>query len=202
MPARLFDERGGRKAWREVDPHDSAASLPDDVVRIDIAPDAAVGTPVGACHKDVRLNPADDRVRRVLVNNERRVHRVEREQQLGTLVLRVDRPVISLVCANRSIGVDGHHQRIAERSCFSEKPDVAGVEKIEHAAGEDDPSVARTDPIGEGRRLAGGRDAADARFHCRPEMRMPPENVQRWGGRKMPASFNRDLTRKVCSSRW
>ena len=74
---------------------------------------------------------------------------------------------------------------------------MAGVQQVEHAIGEDDASSRLADA---GRQAFDILDRVQARGTTRahsPDIRMPPENDQRWGGRNMPTSLSRDVTRNV-----
>jgi hypothetical protein len=73
---------------------------------------------------------------------------------------------------------------------------VTRVKEIEYAVGEYDPPAARTD-LGRKRRRLLSRQEWMAGDSHKPEMRIPLENVHRWGGLTMPVSFTIDVTRIV-----
>ena len=50
----------------------------------------------------------------------------------------VDRAVVALESADRIVGVDPDHEQVAELGGLAEVGDVAGVEDVEAAVGEDD----------------------------------------------------------------
>ena len=117
----------------DLRPHDAAAARFDDV-----AADDLIGGPVGALDEDVGLQLADDRLRRVLVEDHGGIDGRERGNHFGALVFRIDRPRRPLVRTNRSIGIDADDQRIAEGAGSVQIADVTRMEQIEDAVGEDD----------------------------------------------------------------
>ena len=127
----------------------------------------------------VRLERRDERVRRVLVEHDRRVDRRQRGDDLGAFGLRRDRPAWSLVRPNRPIRIHADNQRVAERPRVLQVAQMARMQQVEDAVGEDD-------------RLAGGAQALDEAGgvsvdrHVRPSAALKctfGENVQRWRGR-------------------
>ena len=78
---------------------------------------------------------------RVLVEDHDRVDAGERGQHFGALVLPVDRAGRSLVAADGRVGVEPDDQDVAERARGLQVADVAGMQQIEDAVGEDDPAA-------------------------------------------------------------
>src|SRR5262245_47865600 len=115
------------------DAHHAAPARFDNV-----AADDGVFGPVGAFDKGVWLNRGDQIARRVLVKNDDAVNTRERLEDFDPLRCRRDRTAWSLVGAHGSVGVDAYDQRITEPACALQVADVAGVQQIEHAIGEDD----------------------------------------------------------------
>ena len=72
---------------------------------------------------------------------------------------------------------------------------MTGVQEIEHSVGEHDEAAGAANPSHQGRSLFHGREGWGPACAHSPDIRMPPENDQRWGGRKTPTSFSRDVTR-------
>ena len=69
----------------------------------DVAPDNSVLAPVGTFDQYVRLKRRDQDVRRILVENDGRIHAVERHKDLGPLRLWRQRPIRSLIGSNGMI---------------------------------------------------------------------------------------------------
>ena len=63
---------------------------------------------------------------------------LERGEHLGALGFGIDRPAGSLVAPHRRVGVHADDERVAERARLPQVADVAGMEDVEHAVGEDD----------------------------------------------------------------
>ena len=153
--------------------------------------------PVGALDEHVRLERADDLVRRVFVEDHHGVDRLEREQHLGALGLRRDRTPRALVRAHGSIRVDADDERVAEAPGLLEIADMPGMQQIEHAVGEDDRLSGRAQ--GRDTLLRRGEAVAhDAaldlrRLELNAERERPP--VRRADRCRRRAS--RDFTRKV-----
>ena len=68
------------------------------------------------------------------------------------------------------------------------------MKEIEHSVGKDDSTTSAMNVLRNEGRLILSNGANACSLH-RPEIRMPLEKVQRCGGRKMPVSLVRDVTR-------
>src|SRR5436190_11563348 len=115
--------------------------LEDDAApaRLDgIPPDDLIRGPVRALDQNVGLHAADDVTGRVLVEDRDGVDALERGQQLGPLVLGVDRAGGTLVAADRRVGIETDDQEIAVRARRRQVTEVAGMQDVEDAVGEDD----------------------------------------------------------------
>ena len=77
-------------------------------------------------------------VRRLLVEDDDGVHARERGEDLRALGFGRDRTVRPLDGPDRSIRVHADDERVAERARLLEVADVAGVQQVEDAVGEDD----------------------------------------------------------------
>ena len=80
-------------------------------------------------------------------------------EDLGALLLVVDRPLRSLVAANRGVRVEADDQDMTERACLLQVTDVPGMENIEDPVCEDDLPALGTQCRGV---LASGLEAFDA----------------------------------------
>jgi len=66
-----------------------------------------------------------------------RVDRFERECHLGAFPLRDQRTSGSFHMANAGVGIQREDEEIAEGTCLFEQADVAGMQKVVAAVGED-----------------------------------------------------------------
>ena len=87
-------------------------------------------------------------MRRLFVEHDDHVDRLQRREDLGALRFGVDRTSLALVEPHRPIRIDAHDQRVAERLRLLEVPDVAGVQQIEDAVREDDPVSCPAERLG------------------------------------------------------
>ncbi len=165
-PTNAIENRRGRVPLLDRDAHHAAAVRLDDV-----AADDRVVRPVGALDEHVGLQCRDDLAGRVLVENDRRVDARERGEDLGAFVLGRDRPPLALVRAHRSIGVDADDERVTEGACLPQVADVAGMEEIEDAVGEDHGTAGRAHAPDQGER--GRRRVQVSHAACGPRGRRP-----------------------------
>ena len=151
------DEIGRREPWRELHSNDAPAARLDDIAAHDV-----VRSPVGAFDQDVWSNPTDNRVRCLFVEDHDGIDCRQRQQHFCPLVFRHDRPAVALVRPDRTIGVDGNHQRVAERARILQIPHVPGMNEIEYPVREHHDTTARLDLGRERRSLVGGAQAVTA----------------------------------------
>src|SRR6185436_10392487 len=137
----LPDDGARRLAGLEGDPEDPPAACLDDIASHD-----RVRGPVGALDEHIGLNRRDQVVRCLLVEDDDAVDTGESLEHLRPLGLRRDWTLRPLVGANRPVGVEADNQRVAEGPGLLQVAEVADVQQIEHAVGEDD-------------RLAGGAES-------------------------------------------
>ena len=177
--------------------------------------DDRVLRPVGPLHEDVGDEGLHHLQGRRLVVDDDAVDRLQGEQRLRALRLRHRGPALALHPAHGAVGVDRHHEHVAFGAGGLQQGDVAGMEEVEAAVGEDDPAAALPpstpllDQLGQRLRpelmtrgscslmeiqLGPGRRASRARGL--------PAKLQRWGGRYTPTSLTRLLMRKEWSPRW
>ena len=74
------------------------------------------------------------------------VNRLERRKKIAPLALRANGPLWSLQATNRIIAVDRDHEEVALAASANQHIDVSGVQQIEHAIREYDPSCHRPAP--------------------------------------------------------
>jgi hypothetical protein len=164
----------------------------------DVAADDRVFSPVRTFDEDVWSDRRDDLVRRLLIENGDGVHACECGENFGTLGFRSDRPIRSLDRSDGAIGVDADNQRVAERPRVLQVTDMAGVQQVEDAVGEDDgfascPSSAHEfDGLGHGEgacqfqdfRISGCEDSGISGFKDLESLNFTaPANDQLWRGR-------------------
>lgn len=132
-----FEQCGRRVSLRQRDTLNSSASSLDNV-----SADDGVGRPVGALDENIGLNDSDDVMWRVFGEDHDRVHAAESRENFCTLVLRIDRPVRSLVQSSYgSVCVESHNEQVTECSRRRQVPHVTRVQQVEDAICEDDASA-------------------------------------------------------------
>lgn len=94
--------------------------------------------PVSALDQDIGEHGGDELARGVFVEECDRIDGLERGGEFRAFVLGNERPVGSFEALHARVGVQGKNQNVAERAGAFEKPDVAGMEDIVAAVGEDD----------------------------------------------------------------
>ena len=129
----LPDHRRRRPVFHERDrDHLPAARLHD------LAPDDGLDGPVAALDEDVGAERADQLQRRRRAEDRHEVHAGERREDLGALPRRGERAPRPLEAPHRGVGVDADDERVAEFPRLLEVADVADVQQVEAAVGEDD----------------------------------------------------------------
>ncbi len=101
------------------------------------ASDDLVARPVAAFYKHIGKEAGDDFARCGLVENHNRVHGFERGEDFGTLAFRQDWTAGAFQLANAGVTVETDNQRVSESAGLLEAADVAGMQQIEAAVGED-----------------------------------------------------------------
>lgn len=114
------------------DTHDATTSRFHNV-----ATDDGVVGPIGALHQHVGLQVFYDVVRCLLVEDGHAINTFEPRKNLGTLMLRRDGAIRTLVRPNRSVRVDSDDEDIAERTSLLQIPHVPGMQEIEYTVRED-----------------------------------------------------------------
>jgi len=120
----LSDQTAGRIAFRKRDTHDTSPACFDNV-----SPDNGPLGPIRAFDEHVWLKRLHNRVRRVLIEDDRRIDALECRQHFCSFDVVVQRTLRSLLerpC--RSIGIHRNDQRIAKPACLREVAKVAGMQ--------------------------------------------------------------------------
>ena len=128
-----LDEPGGREPLPVGDGDDPTAVPFDDRLT-----DYRVRLPVAALDEDVRPQPADERQRRVVVEHGDVVDGLQRREQGHAVVLVHDRPGRAFQAPDRGVAIDRDDQHVAARLGLRQRVDVADVQQVEAAVGEDD----------------------------------------------------------------
>ena len=131
--ARALHHGAGRVAGHEIDQDHFAAQRLDDGVA-----DHVLALVVAALDQHRRLDARDQFFRRVLVEHDDEIDRLERGQHLGARLHRLHRAARAFKPGDRGIAVQAHHQPVAGRARAGQQFDVAGMQKIEAAIGEAD----------------------------------------------------------------
>src|SRR5262245_28042937 len=129
----LLHDGAGRAPLHQRNAHDAPASRLHGV----LAHDGVLGV-IGALHEHVGLEPAHQVPRRVLVEEDHRVHRRQGSEHAGPVLLGHERPALSLEAARRGVGVHAHDQHVAQGARALQEIDVPGVQEIEDAVREHD----------------------------------------------------------------
>ena len=144
-----------------------------------VTPHDLIRRPVGTLHEDVGLDSADDVGRGVVVEDRNGVDAGERREDLGALVLGVDRPLGALVAAHRRVGIESNDQQVAVRPRGLQVADVAGMQQVEHAVREHDAAARGPRVADETREPGGVEDPHDVGFLNLTS----PVKCQVWRGR-------------------
>src|SRR5262249_36541788 len=102
---------------------------------------------------DIRPQPRDEPVGRVLVEDEDMIDVAQGGEDLGALLGGHHRSSGALETRHRGVAVDADEEHVAESACGVQVPQVTDVQEIEAAVGEDDTLALRAQAGGELRRL-------------------------------------------------
>lgn len=80
----------------------------------------------------------DELERRVLVEQGNRVDRLEASEDVSSFAFRADRAIRALEAPNAGVAIEADDQGVAARARATQEIEMAGMEKVEHAIGEDD----------------------------------------------------------------
>ena len=139
----FFDDVGGGEAFDGGDDLDPATGG-DDVF---VADDGLDGV-VAALDQNVGLEGADQFERRVLFKEHDGIDGGESGHDAGALAFADDGARWALEAADGGVGVEAEDELGAEAAAVFEQGDVADVEQVEAAVGEDD-GLARGAPLGD-----------------------------------------------------
>ncbi len=93
--------------------------------------------PVGALDQNIRQHGGDQFARRVFIEERHGVDGSQGRGEFGALVLRDERAGGTFQALHAGVGIQRQDQDVAERSCGFEQSDVAGMQNIVAAVGED-----------------------------------------------------------------
>src|SRR3954468_13790181 len=173
----LNDARGRISRFERHADHPAAPAFDD------LAADHVLLRPVGPFDQHIRLQPKDELVGRLLVEEDDAVHAVESGKYLRSLAFGRDGASLAFDGAHRSVGVDAYDEGVAQTAGVPEVTQVAGVEEVEHAVGEDDAFAAAPDGLDPGDRLVRRKDRHRLYSLFVPPNCTSPAKVQRWRGR-------------------
>ena len=91
-----------------------------------------------AFYQHVGANRLEQRVGRVLIEDDDVLNAGQRGQHGGAIVLADDRPLGMLRPAHALVAVNAHEKRVAQQPSFGQMADMADVQQIETSVGEDD----------------------------------------------------------------
>jgi hypothetical protein len=128
-----LEDGGGGVGIEDVDAFDTAASGFD----FGAANDLITG-PIATFNENIGDEGGDDFLGSRLVKDENRVDTLEAGKNFGALLLRNDGTAGPLEGANAGVAVDADDEEIAEGAGRFEAANVAGMQKIEAAIGEDE----------------------------------------------------------------
>ncbi len=137
---------------------------------------------IAALGVDVRPDRLDEPGGALVAEDHHGVDRAQRGHDLGSVVLRIDRPGRSLELAHRGVRVQRHDQGVAERARLVEVADVAGVQQVEAAIGEDQLAARGIEPVAQGAHLGGRHRRVGGVGHGRKEISRPPRPGGASGG--------------------
>src|SRR5277367_4255637 len=139
----FFHEVGCRKALDGGDDLDSS-TCSDDVF---VADDGLDGV-VAAFNQNIGLQGADEFKRRVFLEEDNSIDGGKSGHDTSTFALGHDRTRWAFEATDRSVGVQPQYKLRAKTAAFLEQRDVADVQEVEAAVGEDD-GFARSAPLGD-----------------------------------------------------
>ena len=127
--------------------------------------------PVAALDEHVGQHSGDKRARRSIVKDGDDIHGGQGGEDFRPLVFILNRPSGAFELARASVAVDSHHEDIAQFLRFRQVPRVAGVEQVEAAVGEDDPSAGGLQFTDRSRRLFDRQNFFRSHAHVFPRTR-------------------------------
>src|SRR5882672_5729364 len=133
---RAPDERSGAEAFEDIDQHDLAAVSGNDLM----ANDLGAGI-IATLHQYARPDLRDQLDRRVFLENDDEIDRLQRRQHFGARALVLNRTPLALQPFHRRIAVQSDHQPVTGATRRGQYLDVAGMQNIETAVGETDPQA-------------------------------------------------------------
>src|SRR5260370_1086143 len=101
------------------------------------AADNVVTGPVATFNENVGKQSGDDALRRQVVENHHTVDALERRENFGALALRNHRAALALELSDARVAVQADDQRIAEAARVLQAANVAGMQEVKTAIGED-----------------------------------------------------------------
>ena len=131
--AHAIENGGGRVAGLDRDGDDAAAGGFDF-----FAADDFVRAPVATFNENAREKASDEVAGRGGVEDGDVVHGGEGGEDFSALVLGHDGATGAFEGADACVAIDGDDEKVAERAGLLETTDVAGMEKVKTAVGEDD----------------------------------------------------------------
>ena len=97
-----------------------------------------ISGPVAALHQHIGEQPRDNFPRRDLIENDNRIHALERGENLCPLARRQDRPTLPFQLAHACVTIQADDQGVTKLASLFENTDVARMQQIEAAIGEND----------------------------------------------------------------
>src|SRR6516165_11073197 len=131
--ARLAHDLARAEAGEKINEDHLAAIGFDQLAAHDFIPSV-----VSAFHENLRTHVPDQLDRRILLEHDNQIDRLDRGEHLGARMLVLHRPVLALQPRDRCVAVQADHQPVAGRVGFGQELDMAGMQDIEAAVGEAD----------------------------------------------------------------
>lgn len=109
--------------------------------------DDAVGGVIATLDDDIGAESGDEIERRVLVEDDDGVDGLEPGENIGALCFAPDRTVGALQAPNARVAVQADEECVPAQARAAEDVEMAGMEQIEDAIGEDDPATLPAAPV-------------------------------------------------------
>jgi hypothetical protein len=97
-----------------------------------------VTRPIAALYENVREQSRDDLARREIVENHHGIHGLQRRENFRALALRDYRTAFALQLPHAGVAIEPDDERVAQFARLLQAANVAGMQQVEAAVGEND----------------------------------------------------------------
>src|SRR5260370_29364117 len=164
---------GGGVAGHDGHRHAAAASR----LHLFAADDLITG-PVATFNEHVRERGGDHALRRQVIENQHAVDALERRKNFRALALRNDWAALALELPDTRVAVQADNQRIAEAARVLQAGNVAGMQQVEAAIGEDHATAIAFPAAKPQNRLLQGKDGIQrVSVPVQPDQIVKPERL-------------------------